>query len=150
MFRWKRASKVIFFLQGRMWKVLFKSLKQKMYHLSEADSCHELGRLDTWFLQNLTLSPFVDAVNKVMRDNGLHTCIQKFWDPYLHIKCTFFSSCCLHTCYTQNSTAYEMLYIKGPLKEKNKIPQKYLDSTGWNLRLFCFKMQRFKSQTFGG
>lgn len=48
--------------------------------------------------------------------------IEKHWDTYLHIKCTFFFSCCLHTCYPPpNSTEYEMLYIKMSLKLSRKI-----------------------------
>ena len=59
-----------------MGKISFESVKQKMYRLSEANSCHKLSCLDMW-LQVSFIEPdykcIVGAVNKgIMRENELH------------------------------------------------------------------------------
>ena len=66
-------------------------------------------------LQKMTPSSFVDVVNKViMRHNGLHARIQKFWDPYLILGVLSFPllACILATLKT---ALYMKLYTKRPL-----------------------------------
>ena len=77
LFGQKRTSSVTLYPQRRMWKVLFESFKQKIYHLPEVDLCQKLGCLDIWF--QISFIKFdrkciVGAVSKVMmRENELHT-----------------------------------------------------------------------------
>lgn len=125
VFGWKRTSNVIFFPQRRMWKVLFESLKQKMYHLSEADTCHELGLLshtilDLFYKTWLQICLWVLSTKPSWERMGFTFKTENCRDIYLQIKCTFFFSGCWHSCYSKNSTAYEILYIKMSLKESNK------------------------------
>lgn len=128
-----------------MWKLL--SLKQKMYHLCETHSCHMIPDLfykrglqvHLWMLLTKLSWEIMDFIHEYKSSETPTFILGVLSFPLL--------ACILATLKTE---LYMKLYIKRPLKEKNKILQKYLDSTGWNLRLFWFKMQGFKSQAFGG
>ena len=142
-----------FFLQRRMWKVLFESLKQKMYHLSEACSCHVLGclviRVQIYFTK--PDSKYIcGCCQQSYHDSGLHT-----WNGkalrYLPSYYVYFFSYCLHTCYPQNSTTNEMLYIKMSLKRRKiRISPRVLGSHWMKLEAISIIMQGFKNKAFGG
>jgi hypothetical protein len=125
VFGWKRTSNVIFFFQRRMWKVLFESLKQKMYNLSEGwhvswvrSFSHMILDLfyKTWlqiYLWLLSTKLSLEIMAFTYKREGR-------WDIYLHIKCTFFSFIAC-TCYSKNIATLKFQFIKIPLKKKNKI-----------------------------
>ena len=142
-----------------MWKLL--SLKQKMYHLCETHSCHMIPDLfykrwlqvHLWMLLTTLSWEIMDFICEYKSSETptfilgvlsfpLLACILATLKTALHMKLYI-----KRPLYIDHLSG---LYIKRPVKEKNKILQKYLDSTGWNLRLFWFKMQGFKSQAFGG
>ena len=131
----KRTSSVTLYPQRRMWKVSFESLKQKMYRLSEDDSCHKLGYLDIWFQISILKPDF--------RSGGC--CKQSYhereWTSHRKQKSsrtpTFIVSALSYSLVANISCcAHEMLYIfKCHLRRKIN-PPRMLGPTGWNLRLF--------------